>query len=743
MGVPGTAVSGTAVSGTAVAEYETRGALSVDPVLARFVETDVLPRVQLDPATFWHSLATVVETMTPRNNDLLAVREHLQERIDEWHRDHPGESDTPAYRRFLTDIGYVVPVGRRFTIATSGVDDEIVRLAGPQLVVPASNARYALNAANARWGSLYDAVYGTDVLGSSPEPGAYDPVRGASVVEWVRRFLDDVVPLDGGSHSGAIAYHASGRTLAVEQVDGTFAVLRTPSSFVGYTGQPGRPDALYLCNNGLRIELSFDVSSPVGRADRAGVSDVRLESALTTIVDFEDSVAAVDAQDKVGAYRTWLGLLAGDLSETVVKNGMEFERTLASDIEITTPDGESSCLRGRSILLARNVGLLMTTPAVLDAAGEPIYEGLLDAVMTTVIGLLDVGRGTGADRGRSRNSKTGSLYVVKPKMHGPDEVRFASETFDLVESLLGLPPDTVKLGVMDEERRTSVNLRECIRAASRRIMFVNTGFLDRTGDEIHTSMEAGVMPRKADMKSRTWIGAYENWNVDTALACGFRGRAQIGKGMWAAPDLMADMVETKIDHPRSGASCAWVPSPTAATLHATHYHRVDVAARQAHLEAGGPRACIDQLTTVPVQREIGWSAAEIDREVENNAQGILGYVVRWVDQGVGCSKVPDIDGVGLMEDRATCRISSQLLANWLRHGVVSADRVDQALRSAATLVDAQNAHDPGYIPMAPHFDGEAFAAARALVFDGAQQPSGYTEPLLHAFRTTVKNKRTD
>ncbi|HEY5334983.1 MAG TPA: malate synthase G [Mycobacteriales bacterium] len=714
--------------------HVSRSGLQVDSRLAVFLEQEALPAVGVDTARFWDGLALLVAQLAPRNHELLAERERLQTLIDDWHRDRAGHAHDPAaYRAFLADIGYLVAPGPAFTIETTGVDPEIAVIAGPQLVVPASNARYALNAANARWGSLYDALYGTDALGSSPPPGPYDAQRGTEVVAWARRFLDQVVPLVGGTHTGASGYAVLDGRLVVEQPNGESAQPADPAVFTGHTGDPTAPASVLLTHHGLGIEVVFDRTSDVAAADAAGVSDVLVEAAVTTIVDFEDSVAAVDAADKVTCYRTWLGLLSRELTEEVNKDGHTFTRRLGPAKSVTGPDGAEVVLRPHALLLARNVGHLMTTPAVLDAKGQEIPEGVLDALVTVLCALVDIG-----PRGSHTNSPAGSVYVVKPKMHGPAEVAFADETFSLVEEVLGLAPSTVKIGIMDEERRTSVNLAECIRAASSRVAFINTGFLDRTGDEIHTSMEAGPMVRKADMKSQPWIGAYEAWNVDIGLACGLRGRAQIGKGMWAAPGLMRDMLAEKGAQPAAGASCAWVPSPTAATLHATHYHLVDVGSRQQELAAAGPRATLDELLTIPVDAERPWGTADIAAEVENNAQGILGYVVRWVDQGIGCSTVPDIHGVGLMEDRATCRISSQHIANWLHHGVVDLPQVDRLLRKAADLVDSQNADDSAYTPMGPAYDGEAFRAARDLIVLGRTQPSGYTEPLLHTHRARTK-----
>ena len=711
-----------------------RSGLRADARLAAFLEEEALPAAGVAAATFWDGLALLVDRLAPRNRELLAERERLQAAVDQWHRDRAGRPhDAAAYRAFLREIGYLVEPGPPFTIETTGVDPEIATVAGPQLVVPASNARYALNAANARWGSLYDALYGTDALGTLPPPGPYDPVRGAAVVAWVRDFLDRVVPLRGGTHAAAASYAVRGGQLVVEQQGGGSAELADPAVFTGHAGDPAAPDRVLLTHHGLGVEIVLDRRSEVGRADAAGVCDVRLEAAVTTIVDFEDSVAAVDGADKAACYRAWLGLLTGDLSAEVDKDGRTFTRRLAPPRTVTGPDGREVAVRPHALLLARNVGLLMTTPAVLDATGREVPEGLLDALVTVTCALVDVG-----PDGARRNSPAGSVYVVKPKMHGPAEVAFAAETFALVEQLLDLPENTVKIGIMDEERRTTVNLAACIRAASARLAFINTGFLDRTGDEIHTSMEAGPMVRKAAMRAQPWIGAYEDWNVDVGLTCGLPGRAQVGKGMWAAPDLMHDMLAQKGAQPQAGASCAWVPSPTAATLHATHYHLVDVARRQAEIAAGGRRADLDTILAIPVDAGRAWNDEEIDEEVANNAQSILGYVVRWVDQGVGCSKVPDIHDVALMEDRATCRISSQHIANWLHHGVVDPDRVEAILRRTADLVDRQNAGDPAYVPMGPSYDGEAFRAARDLVVHGRTQPSGYTEPLLHAARARVK-----
>ena len=702
-----------------------RAGLQVATVLADFIDTRVLPGTGVGAQTFWQGFADLVSACGPKNRALLSRREELQSQIDDWHRTHRDEFDAGAYRAFLADIGYLVPDGPDFTVTTRDVDAEIARIAGPQLVVPITNARFALNAANARWGSLYDALYGTDALGDLPERGGYDPQRGERVIVWGRAHLDAVVPLASGSWADIDE---------VAVTDGTLTpALADPAQFAGFLREE-EAQSVFLTVNGLHVEIVVNPETRIGGADRAGISDIRLESALSTIMDCEDSVACVDAEDKVGAYANWLGLMKGDLEVEMTKDGERFTRRLAPDRQITGPDGAPATLRGRALMLVRNVGHLMTTPAILDAGGAEIGEGLMDAMVTTAIALHDLRKTDGP-----RNSPSRSVYVVKPKMHGPEEVAFADEMFGRVEDTLGLARDTVKLGIMDEERRTSANLAECIRAAKSRVAFINTGFLDRTGDEIHTGMEAGPMVPKGEMKSEPWIVAYEDRNVDIGLACGLRGRAQIGKGMWAMPDRMAEMLRVKIGHPEAGANCAWVPSPTAATLHATHYHRVDVAARQAEIAAGGPRATLAQLLTIPVAPGRDFSDEEIARELENNAQGILGYVVRWVDQGVGCSKVPDIEDVALMEDRATCRISSQALANWLHHGVIDEAQVRETFQKMAQVVDRQNADDPTYRAMAPGYDGAAYAAALDLVLKGREQPSGYTEPLLHEWRARAKD----
>ncbi|UFM63460.1 malate synthase G [Paracoccus sp. MA] len=705
-----------------------KAGLRVDETLAAFINERALPGSGVEPRRFWEGLSTLIHEFGPRNRALLDKRDELQSAIDAWHIAHRAEpKDAGAYRDFLTEIGYLVPEGEDFQIETPETDPEFSSIAGPQLVVPITNARYALNAANARWGSLYDALYGTDALGDLPQGKGYDAARGDRVIAWGRDFLDTAAPLAEGSWDGIDGLSVRNGALV--------PALRDAAKFAGHRGEAENPTDIFLKNHGLLIRIVLDPSTSVGGQDKAGIADIVIESALSAIMDCEDSVACVDGADKALAYANWLGLMDGTLAEEVEKGGKTFTRRLNPDVTFTAPDGSEVTAKGRALMLVRNVGHLMTTPAVLDREGNEVFEGLLDAMVTTLCAKRDL------DRAGPKNSVTQSIYVVKPKMHGPEEVTFASETFDFVEEVLGLPRHTVKLGIMDEERRTSANLKECIRAAKHRVAFINTGFLDRTGDEIHTSMEAGAMLAKGEMKTQPWISAYEDRNVDIGLACGLAGKAQIGKGMWAIPDRMAEMLEQKIAHPMAGANTAWVPSPTAATLHATHYHKVDVFARQAQIAALRRPARLDDLLTIPLAGGRNYSEEEIARELENNCQGILGYVVRWIDQGVGCSKVPDINDVGLMEDRATLRISAQSLANWLHHGIVTDRQVMDAFRKMAAVVDRQNAGDPAYLPMAPGYDGVAFQAACDLVFLGRMQPSGYTEPVLHARRLQAKAER--
>ena len=710
-----------------------RCGLQVNPAFAKFIETEAIPGSGVDPESFWQGFSDLVHLHGDEQRALLARRKLLQRQIDAWYRDGSRDRRDPKrLETFLREIGYLLPDEPDFEIETDRVDPEIAWIAAPQLVVPSTNARYALNAANARWGSLYDALYGTDALGMAPSLDAgYNHDRGKQVIAWVRNFLDETFPLAGASHSDVEHYRIGNRRL-IARVEGADVNLSDPAQYCGHQGRSDQPDTIILRNNGLHVLVRIDATHPIGRTDRAGVSDVVLESALTTIVDCEDSVAAVNAVDKAHVYRNWLGLMTRELAVDFDKGGQRIHRRLLDDIPYTAADGSPAVLRRQALLLVRNVGLLMTNPAVLDRNGREVQESLMDAICTVLIARHDLKRADG-----SRNSPAGSVYVVVPKLHGPDEVEFVDRVFRHVETVLDLPPNTVKIGIMDEERRTSVNLKACIRAARSRVAFINTGFLDRTGDEIHTAMNAGAFLRKADIRSQPWIASYENRNVDIGLACGFMGRAQIGKGMWTASDLMQAMLEQKIGHPEAGANCAWVPSPTAATLHATHYHRIDVVARQRDIAAGGPRGTLADLLSVPLAAGVNWSDDDIRAEIDNNAQGILGYVVRWIDQGVGCSKVPDINNVAQMEDRATCRISSQMLANWIHHGVVTEDQVMSAMRRMAETVDAQNAGDPLYRPMAPSFDGVAFRAACDLVFQGRELPSGYTEPVLHSRRLEI------